>query len=54
MHSLTSEYLNGLAFTAEQVGSIRTIGEYRGKQMLFVKQSPDTLAIADINAVVPF
>lgn len=43
MNSLTPEYLKGLTFSAEQAGSLRAIGEYRGKQALFFKQSPETL-----------
>jgi len=43
MNSLTLKYLDRLTFDAEQMGSLRAIGEYRGKQALFVKQSPETL-----------
>lgn len=43
MHSLSSLYLNSLAFNGDQVSTIRAIGEYRGKQALFFKQSPETL-----------
>lgn len=43
MSSLTLEYLDGLIFTAEQVSTLRALGEYRGKQALFFKQSPETL-----------
>lgn len=43
MNSLTLAYLNNLVFTAEQVGTLRLLGEYRGKQALYFKQSPETL-----------
>lgn len=43
MHSLSNKYLNSLAFNSEQAGILRLIGEYRGKQALFFKQSPETL-----------
>lgn len=43
MHSLSSEYLSGLNFNSEQASILRAIGEYRGKQALFFKQSPETL-----------
>lgn len=43
MHSLTALYLNNLTFTAEQAAMLRSLGEYRGKQELFFKQSPETL-----------
>ena len=43
MHSLSDKYLNSLAFNSEQASILRLIGEYRGKQALFFKQSPETL-----------
>lgn len=43
MSSLTLSYLGNLNFTAEQVSTLRLLGEYRGKQALFFKQSPETL-----------
>lgn len=43
MHSLAIDYLNKLTFNAEQMATWRTLGEYRGKQELFFKQSPETL-----------
>ena len=43
MHSLSEKFLNTLNFTPEQASTIRLIGEYRGKQALFFKQSPETL-----------
>lgn len=43
MSSLKPEYLEGLVFTADQVSILRALGEYRGKQALFFRQSPETL-----------
>lgn len=43
MNSLTPRYLDNLSFTADQVSTLRSLGEYRGKQALFFKQSPETL-----------
>lgn len=43
MHSLNKKFLNSLTFTAEQLSTLRTIGEYQGKQELYFKQSPEIL-----------
>lgn len=43
MQSLTPEYLTRLRFTASQLASMRALGEYRGKQRLYVAQSPEVL-----------
>lgn len=43
MHLLSEEYLKTLSFDADQVSTLCSIGEYRGKQALFFKQSPETL-----------
>ncbi|HXH54361.1 MAG TPA: Fic family protein [Gammaproteobacteria bacterium] len=43
MHSLSDKYLSSLSFNSEQASILRAIGEYRGKQALFFKQSPETL-----------
>jgi hypothetical protein len=40
MSSLKIEYLNDLTFTSEQISTLRSLGEYRGKQALFFKQLP--------------
>ena len=41
--SISSHYLNQLSFTSEELATIRAIGEYRGKQDLYAKQSPEAL-----------
>lgn len=43
MHSLLPEYLDKLRFDALQLASLRALGEYRGKQKLYVVQSPEVL-----------
>ena len=43
MHSLTPEYLNRLTFSQTDVATLRALGEYLGKQKLFVMQKPGTL-----------
>lgn len=43
MRSLTDSYLDALAFTAKQASTIRALGEYRGKQKLYKRQSPEML-----------
>lgn len=43
MHSLSPEYLSKLRFDAQQLATLRALGEYRGKQRLYVAQSPEVL-----------
>ncbi len=43
MHSLTQDYLKKLAFSAEELATLRAIGEHQGKQALYFKQSPEIL-----------
>jgi Fic family protein len=43
MHSLTLDYLDQLSFSAQQATTLKAIGEYRGKQELFTKQTPQIL-----------
>lgn len=43
MYSISAQYLSNLSFTAEQMKMLRLLGEYRGKQELFFKQSPEVL-----------
>lgn len=44
MHSLLPEYLAKLRFDSRQLATLRGLGEYRGKQQLFVSQSPEVLS----------
>lgn len=43
MRSLTHEYLTALRFDGTQAATLRTLGEYQGKQQLYVPQSPEAL-----------
>jgi Fic family protein len=43
MHSLTPEYLGSLRFDTQQCATLRALGEYRGKQNLYIVQSPEVL-----------
>jgi len=44
MHSLSPDYLAKLRFDAQQLATLRALGEYRGKQQLYVAQSPEVLS----------
>ncbi len=44
MQSLSPDYLAQLRFDAQQLATLRALGEYRGKQQLFVAQSPEVLS----------
>ena len=44
MQSLSPDYLTKLRFDAQQLATLRALGEYRGKQQLFVVQSPEVLS----------
>ncbi len=43
MASLKSKYLEELKFDSAQLATLRELGEYRGKQILYSKQSPEAL-----------
>jgi Fic family protein len=43
MHSLAPDFLARLRFDANQVATLRALGEYRGKQELFYRQAPEVL-----------
>lgn len=44
VHSLSPDYLARLRFDARQLATLRALGEYRGKQPLYVAQSPEVLS----------
>jgi hypothetical protein len=44
MQSLTPAYLAKLRFGTRQLATLRALGEYRGKQRLYIAQSPEILA----------
>ena len=52
MNSLTKKYLERLKFTAAHVSSLRALGEYRGKQELFARRSPEALTSLQKLAMV--
>lgn len=43
MKSISQSYLLNLAFTAEQVSALRSLGECRGRQSLYERQRPEVL-----------
>ena len=43
MHSLSRDYLEKLRFSASDLKSVQALAEYRGKQELFARQSPQAL-----------
>jgi len=52
MRSLTYKYLESLKFTSENASAIAKITEYRGKQALFSKQTPEILESLKQVAVI--
>ncbi len=52
MKSLTPSYLEGLSFHSEQVSVLRALGEFRGKQELYARQTPETLKSLQTVAVI--
>jgi Fic family protein len=43
MSSLKYRHLDNLSFDTQQIATLRELGEYRGKQILYSKQSPEIL-----------
>lgn len=52
MHSLTANILTNLSFSTSQVATIQRLGEARGRQTLFVEQSPEQLEVLRQAAVI--
>jgi len=52
MNSLTTEYLNRLKFSFRHASTLKKIGEYQGKQMLFARQTPEALASLKHIAII--
>ncbi len=44
MHSFKENYLNNLTFGLDELTTLKTIGEFRGKQELYYQQTPEALA----------
>jgi len=43
MNSLSKEYLKNLPISNEMLRMVRRLGEFKGKQELYQKQSPEVL-----------
>lgn len=52
MHSLTDEFLDRIRFTADHAAVMKAIGECRGKQALFARQTPEVLAALRHTAII--
>lgn len=52
MKSLSLEYLESLSFNSQQLSTLKVIGEFRGKQALFERQTPEVLESLQEVAVV--
>jgi Fic family protein len=50
--SLSAAYLSALQFSSEQVSTLRAIGECRGRQDLFTRQTPETLEALRQAAII--
>lgn len=52
MHSLSRKFLDQLKFSSDHISTLKTIGEYRGKQALFSKQTPEALESLKEAAII--
>lgn len=52
MYSLSPDYLAKLRFDTRQLAKLRALGEYRGKQQLYIARSPEVLSDLRQVAVV--
>lgn len=52
MRSLTTDFLRRLTLTVEQASILNRIGEHRGKQDLFARQTPETLESLQRVAII--
>jgi len=52
MKSFERKYIQDLKFPAETLSNLRAIGEYKGKEELYSKQSPDVLEKLLENAII--
>ncbi|MFA5771569.1 MAG: Fic family protein [Thermoplasmata archaeon] len=52
MSSLTRKYINSIKFSSDHVATLRMIGEYKGKQELFGKRSPEALKTMRSLAII--
>ena len=52
MHSLNPKYLDDLRFSATELKSIQALAEFRGKQELFARQTPQVLESLRLVAMI--
>ena len=52
MNSLSLEFLNRLKLTSEQGSTLAKIGEYKGRQELFTRQTPEALETLRQTAII--
>lgn len=52
MHSLRPEFINNLKFTEKHISYLKTLGEYKGKQELYYKQTPEVLKSLKETAII--
>lgn len=52
MKSLTEKYLKKLVFDPNHIATLRSLGEYKGKQEIFSRQSPEGLWILKNLAII--
>lgn len=52
MQSLTTAFLNAIALTADHAATLRALGEHRGEQDLYRRQSPESLEALRTLALV--
>ncbi len=52
MNSLETKYLKKILFTSKDLSTLKKLGEYKGKQDLYSKQSPESLKILTRVAIV--
>lgn len=52
MSSLTAAYIDRLSFAASQLATIQRLGEARGRQDLYVEQSPEQLEVLRQTAII--
>lgn len=51
MHSLTPDYLAKLRFDTRQLATLRALGEYQGKQLLYASPKAGRVTVDRVVAV---
>lgn len=52
MKSITSKYLGNLQFSTSQISTLKRLGEYKGRQDLFRRQTPEVLDSLKAAAII--